>query len=245
VEDLRQLLDRATAEQRLPLVKLIDSNFCKFESTEQIIRGVGWLHRNMVDDLHREIFSAKSECYADVLATLLARIGVKASSKIGCKALEQLIVQRYVWLMWAELNAEQQNNFDSVIETLFSVNGKGAEWIHIGGLAGMLAAGNVSGIGVYLLASSALSTTSTFFGISLPFAIYKSVSTAINLALGPVGWIALGVFACLKLSGPNYRKLLPLAFYVALLRQELELSPNVMYGGALVSPGHDRGMRLL
>ena len=43
---------------------------------------------------------------------------------------------------------------------------------------------------------------------------------AIAALIGPVGWVGAGLFAIWKLTGPNYKKLIPAILYVSILRNK-------------------------
>ncbi len=82
-----------------------------------------------------------------------------------------------------------------------------------------LTAAQLSGFGVYLLASTTLGAITGAIGITLPFAVYTAMSSAIAVIIGPVGWIGAGLFAVWQLTGANYKKLIPAILFVCALRQ--------------------------
>ncbi|WP_282071384.1 hypothetical protein [Polaribacter atrinae] len=55
-----------------------------------------------------------------------------------------------------------------------------------------IAAAQASGFGVYVLASSTVGAITGMLGITLPFAFYTGMSTAISVAIGPIGFLVLG-----------------------------------------------------
>ncbi|MFV1449141.1 hypothetical protein VBZ51_08335 [Maribacter sp. HS] len=52
-----------------------------------------------------------------------------------------------------------------------------------------IGAAQLSGFGVYLLASSTVGTLSSVVGVTLPFAFYTGMSKVISIAIGPVGFL--------------------------------------------------------
>lgn len=56
-----------------------------------------------------------------------------------------------------------------------------------------LGAAQASGFGIYLLASSTIGAISSAVGITLPFALYTTMSSAISFIIGPVGFLVMGV----------------------------------------------------
>jgi hypothetical protein len=56
-----------------------------------------------------------------------------------------------------------------------------------------LGAAQASGFGIYLLATTTIGAISSTLGITLPFALYSTMSSAISLIIGPVGFLVMGV----------------------------------------------------
>lgn len=56
-----------------------------------------------------------------------------------------------------------------------------------------LGAAQASGFGIYLLATSTIGAISSAVGITLPFALYTTMSSAISFIIGPVGFLVMGV----------------------------------------------------
>lgn len=57
-----------------------------------------------------------------------------------------------------------------------------------------LVSAQASGIGIYLLASTALGAISGFFGIALPFVVYTGMSSLISTLIGPLGFLLAGIW---------------------------------------------------
>lgn len=61
---------------------------------------------------------------------------------------------------------------------------------------GTLTAANLSGFGMYLMASTVVGGVSGALGITLPFAFYTGMSSFLSFITGPIGWtIGLGALA--------------------------------------------------
>jgi hypothetical protein len=69
-----------------------------------------------------------------------------------------------------------------------------AQATSISGLA-TIGAAQASGFGVYVLASSTVGAIASVVGVTLPFAFYTGLSTAISYAIGPLGLLVLGYSA--------------------------------------------------
>ncbi len=58
----------------------------------------------------------------------------------------------------------------------------------------------------------------SLLGSGLSFATNAALTRAVGAILGPVGWIATGLWLALDLAGPAFRKTVPAVIHVALLR---------------------------
>jgi hypothetical protein len=67
-----------------------------------------------------------------------------------------------------------------------------SEIASISSLAGIGAA-QLSGFGIYLLASSTVGAISSLVGVTLPFAFYTGMSSAIGIAIGPIGLLLAAI----------------------------------------------------
>lgn len=246
MRDLESLLCNATCDQLEPLVLILDTNLCRYPSSKEVVSGIKWLHRNFFESLSREV-SGESESYADVLCTLLIKLGESPSRTATCEYLEEQLVRKVFADMWRILTVTQRLQYEEALGANLKQYGKASEWIQVGGVAGVLAAAKLGGFGTYLFASSALHGLASSAGFTLPFGFYKSVSSAMSVVLGPVGWLGLSIFGLYKLSGTNYRKLIPAAVYIALLRYELSARPNKVVGRRVIPNNYaqKRGVRLL
>ena len=58
----------------------------------------------------------------------------------------------------------------------------------------------------------------SLLGSGLSFATNVALTRAVSTILGPVGWIAAGIWLAIDLAGPAFRKTVPAVIHVALLR---------------------------
>lgn len=87
------------------------------------------------------------------------------------------------------------------------------------GAAGLMAIANLGGFATYTLMSSVLSMIT--FG-TLGFGAYTAASALLSVAIGPVGWLALGSVAAYKFGKPELEKTIPFAATVGMLRQRIQ-----------------------
>jgi len=64
-------------------------------------------------------------------------------------------------------------------------------------------------------------------GSGLSFATNAALTRTIGTLLGPIGWLATGVWLAIDIAGPAFRKTVPAVVHVAMLRQVLQRCVNI------------------
>ncbi|WP_334189411.1 hypothetical protein [Noviherbaspirillum sp.] len=217
MKQLETLLNQASQEKRDALAKLLPPEiFKKGEpaSTEKIIKAIRWAHD---DSILRTAFAAPKS-YLEILQSVAKHLEINLPvDENNDAAIEQRICQKVMTGVLAKMDDSQRAAFIAAIDKEY---GRNSSFIGTGGVAATLAAGKLGGFSTYMLASSGLAAVSGAAGLTLPFAAYTGLSTALGTVLGPAGWISLGLFALLKSRGPSYDKLIAAILYIAMLRNE-------------------------
>lgn len=86
--------------------------------------------------------------------------------------------------------------------------------------SGILAA-NLGGFATYTMATSLLGGISSALGVVLPFAAYTTLTSAISLALGPLGVGALSLWGVHKLTSANIKSTILVVLEIAAIRERL------------------------
>jgi hypothetical protein len=86
----------------------------------------------------------------------------------------------------------------------------------------LLAKANSAGAGLAATASTALGFVTHAAGLTLPYVVQGMAST-VAFTLGPAGWLGAGLWAGLRLTRPNWRKLSGAIIYIAAVRAAKEL----------------------
>lgn len=125
--------------------------------------------------------------------------------------------------IWEKLPEDRRIDLEAKLSELAQAEGhanlaEGAE------IAKMIIEGRASGFGIYLAASTVLGAVTHALGITLPFVIYTSMSRAIALALGPVGWILTGLWCFGK---PDHQKVANAVLVITVLRAKYELELDI------------------
>jgi uncharacterized protein YaaW (UPF0174 family) len=85
---------------------------------------------------------------------------------------------------------------------------------------GAMVLGRLSGMQIYIVATTAVGALTSALGITLPFVIYTSITRAIGVVLGPIGWIFLGVSVLFQINRPNWSRLIPGIAYISYIRHK-------------------------
>lgn len=216
-------MNSVSVEKRNPMVGLLDTVYTPSSSPEDIVKGLKWLNRNLLEDIWRDIFGSQ-ETYQDILVSICEHLKIQLSPNLAPARLEQLIGQKVLKTAWDKMTSPQKKLFEDAVAKVATKQGKSSEWAAAGGIGAVIAAAQLGGFSTYLLATSGLAALTGSMGVVLPFAAYTGLTTALSIAIGPVGWIGLGLFSILGLSGANYKKLIPAVLYIAMLRNEQEVS---------------------
>lgn len=95
--------------------------------------------------------------------------------------------------------------------------------------AASIVAAQMSGFGVYQMATTVLGAASAGLGITVPFIGYMALTKGISIAIGPVGWTILGASLVHKVTKPKWVKLLGAVAWMCWVRQQS--SPRRLYRG--------------
>ena len=77
---------------------------------------------------------------------------------------------------------------------------------------------NIAAFSLYTSSTMALSFTVGMLGITLPFAMYKGMTTFISVIIGPLGWAAIGGAFAWKLMSPDWERLKCALLYIVSVR---------------------------
>jgi uncharacterized protein YaaW (UPF0174 family) len=218
MQQLEKLLNAVSQSERDNLAKILPQEVfssSKSPATKDIIYALRWAN----DSSFMGTVVREQKSYVEILQTAAEhlKVNIPASEADEIK-IEQLICQKLGQCLVEKMDKNQQAAWNAAIETDGLKYHDGAGFIASGGVAAALVAGNLGGFSTYMLASSGLAAASGVVGLTLPFAAYTGLSTALGVALGPVGWVGLGLAALFSIGGPSYDKLIQAILYIITLR---------------------------
>lgn len=180
MKHIETLLTEMTIEQKLPVLKILElksnDNKLIIEKLSKILLPVGGFLQTPLSysQFVEKIANANNE---NIDFSLDIR---KAEKELYLKLFQQ---------EFERLSDEEKENIYNELEK------SGLNKSQIKSLSGIsaLGAAQLSGFGIYLLASSTLGAISSVLGITLPFAFYTGMSSVISFVIGPVGFLVMGV----------------------------------------------------
>ena len=245
---LREVLERASAEEMLALTQVVKCDAATPLKPDALQDVLGRLAGHSVFNALRGKGVSYAEILADAAETLEVRdaprlfaptklgysvsalenmrstrvVGVADSQRVAAvenfvDQLERKLISRLLAVTYERATPEQRRRIDTEVQAFLRTNeDKGLKGLSTG--AALLAIGNLGGFATYTLASTVLSALS--FG-TLGFGAYTFASSALSVLLGPVGWLALGLAAVVKLGGPRKGSVVRIACTAALTSQRL------------------------
>lgn len=132
---------------------------------------------------------------------------------------ELRIIRHILKATYDKLKPEEKERFHQELARVASSLKADTDPKSLVGTAALMAVANLGGFATYTLMSSILSTVSLG---ALGFGAYTAASSLLSIAIGPVGWVALGTVAAYKLGKPNLEKTVPFAATVGMIRQRIK-----------------------
>lgn len=237
---LQDVLKEATDDETLSLTKILNQSakrvygykklqeeICEAggHSLVNVFRGQGTGYLDIVDDVADELkirnrpSYSLEVCYYDEMESLkFSKEEAKDKGIEYVEKYEEKIMIKLLEMIYENLSDEDKKSFDNQINEVvreFESNST----TKLAGTAGLMALGNLGGFATYTFLTSVMSTLS--FG-ALGFGAYTAATSLLSIALGPVGWAALGGYAIFSLGSPDTRKMMMLVATVGTIRQRLK-----------------------
>lgn len=138
----------------------------------------------------------KQLSYTEVLKKVANHYHIEVENFNDKKKIEEEIFFFKIKENFKNLSTEEQKKIQEELLKISESSTINASQLKALGAIGTLTAANLSGFGMYLMASTVVGGVSGALGITLPFVFYTGMSSFLSFITGPVGWtIGLGVFA--------------------------------------------------
>ncbi len=225
MNELRSILEKATLKELQGLLDILLGT----DDTDQSILSETGLDKNSLiefivsefEDNSQSIFGSffgSGRSYREIVLQAAAKLGVSYPPLEPSAKVEVRIAREVFETVWEKMTPAQRQQMEEELRNTAQKFDKGGTLLGSATMFSALTAAQLSGFGVYLLASTSLGALTATLGVTLPFAVYTTMSSAIAVIIGPVGWIGAALLAIWKLTGPNYNRLIPAILYVAMLR---------------------------
>ncbi|QCE40229.1 hypothetical protein [Psychroserpens sp. NJDZ02] len=180
MKHIETLLTEMTIEQKAPIVKILglksNNNKLINEKLSKILLPVGGFLQTPLN-------------YNQFVEKIATANNEKIDFSLGIASAEKELYLKLFQQEFEKLTEEEKDNINKELEKA------GLDKTQIKSLSGIsaLGAAQLSGFGIYLLASSTLGAITSIIGITLPFAFYTGMSSVISFVIGPVGFLVMGV----------------------------------------------------
>jgi uncharacterized protein YaaW (UPF0174 family) len=212
MDELKALLDKSLLEERIGLAKILGTN----SSTSQgLIDQLRWNYQPWWSSL----FGCEPG-YREIIEHVAQHLRVPHYDKRSILDLEIEIAQKVLQMIWEKMTPEQRRKMEDELRKAAQKYDKTGSFASGASMFALLTAARLSGFGVYLLASTSLGALTSTLGITLPFAVYTTMSSAIAVIVGPVGWISAAVIALWSSGKSNKNRLTSAIVYICMLRSK-------------------------
>ncbi|MGE3752795.1 MAG: hypothetical protein AB7I45_01420 [Planctomycetota bacterium] len=162
-------------------------------------------------------FSSTAPTYREIVLAAAVPLKIPGAADLPTPEIEQAIVRQLLRRLDERLTLEEKENLAIALEQKFGSEVRGLRTAIVGG-GGLLAA-NAAGFSLYIGASTLVGAITGALGITLPFAFYTTLSSILSVAIGPLGWVALGAVVLYKIGKPPYKTMLATVMEVTRLRE--------------------------
>jgi uncharacterized protein YaaW (UPF0174 family) len=213
---LTSLLRRASREDRANLAKILDIEGA--DEPEQITYRFHELRAGVIG----QFFSGYD--YKQLVTDVADHVGVDWDGLLRGRPWERLATAKIE-------DAIVLKAFQRLYESLSEVDrrelakelGNAAKDPNLVGqilTGGAMVLGRLSGMQIYIVATTAVGALTSALGITLPFVIYTGITRTIGAVLGPIGWVFLGVSVLFQINRPNWARLIPGIVYISYIRHK-------------------------
>lgn len=242
---LRELIEKATYEEKLSLTKILDKHQTKPFSPKKLqeeicwegghgfvnaYRGQGTGYLDIVDEVADELkiknipsYSSEVKYYDEIESLKYTEDEAKNLGIGYAEKVEEKIILKVLEITYKEMSEQDKLSFDAQVNKIAKEFDSNITE-KLTGTAGLMVLGNLGGFATYTFLTTAMSTITMG---TLGFGAYTAATTLLSIVLGPVGWTSLGAAVILALGKPDYQKLIPIVATIGAIRQRIKYENNV------------------
>jgi hypothetical protein len=206
---IEEILRFATEEERQTLANVLDS---WSSSPDALTRTLQKRSLNIFQRLGRS-----TRTYEEILVRVAREHGIRRRLFETHEDLERRLIRYVFGRVLSGMNPGQREIY--IREMRSRPHGRNLI-PHTAGASGIVLA-QASGFGIYQMASTVVGALTAAAGLKLPFLAYMAMSKAISVAIGPIGWMGLGVGVLHTMTKPNYDRLVVAIACISIVRQRL------------------------
>ena len=204
-DSIYELLAKATPKERRALAEILEA---ESPHPEHIVEAFRWNCQSIFGYL-----TGSEPTYSQIVQQVAEKLDINPVGMM-VEELEVEIARKVLKTAWEKMSPEETEKIEAELRQAAQKFDKDEALTESASIFAVLMGAQLSSYGVYLLSSTTLGTLTGVIGVTLPF----MVSRAIAIIIGPVGWIGAALFAIWKLTGANYKRLIPAILYVSALR---------------------------
>lgn len=167
----------------------------------------------------RAWFPKDAASYVEVLVVVAKQLSIDVRGFGSCEQIEAAICTHLFQTIWERMTPEQRETLSR--EFRRDARYVTGEYVASAASLGTIGVAQMSGFAVYTAASTTLGFLSSSVGVTLPFAAYTGMSSAISVVIGPAG-VAVAAFpAVFEFLRAKPEKLLGAIVVIATWRAKL------------------------
>lgn len=201
MKQVENLLSEMTYKQKEPLIKILGIKETEISGKNEKFQNL-MLHNYLKNNYDSDIIVQLSKIllpvkglwqtpltYRQFIEKLASRNSENINFSEGVTNAEKELYLKLFQNEFEQLSAEEKEKIYAELEKA------GMDRSQLASLGGVsaLGAAQLSSFGIYLLASSTVGAITSVLGLTLPFAFYTTMSSAISFVIGPVGFLVMGV----------------------------------------------------
>ena len=233
LEDIRNLLAAASADERRQLAEILDveldGNSEPPKQADALVRQLCWKYQTPLGYLIRD--PSFDEMCVDVAKAL--KLGGLVKEGISCWTLLRRLIENMLQTMWEEMSPEEREDFAKKMLTAeeFKTVFKGGrvDWGKAGVGTLLLGIKHLGGFATYKVALIIANQVARLLlrrGLSL--AANAALVRGLSIFLGPVGWLLMA-WGVNDLLGTNFKRTIPAVLYIYCIYERLRESAQLPF----------------